>query len=269
MLEPQDHVPQLLFDDPSFDTDALSAAALLGIGRTRLSQITSAGSLPYLRRKVGDRFRVFYRRSDLEKRVALRYSFAHPTNLSHHIGQISLENGHSDLRVGASAHEELRQSDSSDSESSAPVFETGLLATGIALPNRDRPGIANVAVRRSFVSAAKLETEEKLKATLERMESLLINLTENVREIHANHARAQEEALQTKREHHHELHLLARLIRTNRSMIKTESLSPAHQDAIDSKLEPGLELKTRKLRMRANAQQRSAGRRMSIMKRTR
>jgi hypothetical protein len=269
MLESQDHVPQLLFDDPSFDTDALSAAALLGIGRTRLSQITSAGSLPYLRRKVGDRFRVFYRRSDLEKRVALRYSFAHPTSLDQHITQISAENRQSDLRAGASAHEELRQSDSSGSESSVPALVTGLLSDEMALPKRDRPGIANVVVRRSFVSAAKLETEDKLIAALERMESLLINLTENVREIDANHTRGQEDALQTRREHQHELHLLARLIRANRPMTKTESLKPAHEQAIDSKLETSLELKTRKLRMRANAQQRSVSRKISARKNAR
>jgi hypothetical protein len=95
------------------------------------------------------------------------------------------------------------------------------------------------------------------------MESLLGDLTEQIREIHANQARAQEDALQTRREHQHELHLLARLIRANRSLIKTESLSPAHQDAIDSKLEPALELKARKLRMRANAQQRSVSRKIS------
>jgi hypothetical protein len=261
MLEPQDHVPQLLFDDPSFDTDALSAAALLGIGRTRLSQITSAGSLPYLRRKVGDRFRVFYRRSDLEKRIALRYSFAHPTNLEQHVAHVSLERMQSDLRAGASAHEELGQPDSPNADRSAPNLETGH-SNGMASGNGYRHGIANVVVRHSFVSAAKLETEVKLSAALEQMESLLLNLTENVREIHANHARAQEDALQTRREHQHELHLLARLIRANRSINKNDSLSPAHEDAIDSKLE----LKARKLRMRANAQQRSVSRKISARK---
>jgi hypothetical protein len=63
----------LLFDDPSFDTDADGAATLLGVGRTRLSQMTSNAELPYLQRKVGTRFRLFYRRSDIEARLALRY----------------------------------------------------------------------------------------------------------------------------------------------------------------------------------------------------
>jgi hypothetical protein len=262
MLEPQGHVPQLLFDDPSFDTDALSAAALLGIGRTRLSQITSAGSLPYLRRKVGDRFRVFYRRSDLEKRIALRYSFAHSSNSDAHSDQVLLQGEQRDMRPGASARVDLRQSDDSDSQSSEPALGTGLVSHGIDLPRRSQLGIANVATRRNLVSAAKLETEERLAASLERMESILTALTDQVREIDAKHTQLQDDALRTKREHQHELHLLARLIRANRSIIKTDSLNPAHDYAIDSKLER----KARKLRMRANAQQRSASRKISATK---
>lgn len=63
----------LLFDDPSFDTDAETAATMLGVGRTRLSQMTSRGELGYIKRKVGGRFRLFYRQSDLVARVAERY----------------------------------------------------------------------------------------------------------------------------------------------------------------------------------------------------
>ncbi len=50
--------------DP-YEIDVETAALLLGVGTTRLSQITSRGSLSFQRRKVGIRNRMFYRRSEL------------------------------------------------------------------------------------------------------------------------------------------------------------------------------------------------------------
>lgn len=50
--------------DP-YDVDVDTAASLLGVGRTRLSQITSKGGLSFQRRKIGIRNRLFYRKSEL------------------------------------------------------------------------------------------------------------------------------------------------------------------------------------------------------------
>ncbi len=49
-----------------YTVDVETAAQLLGIGTTRLSQITSRGSLSFQRRKVGFRNRMFYRKSEIE-----------------------------------------------------------------------------------------------------------------------------------------------------------------------------------------------------------
>lgn len=49
----------------AFNLDVEQAAELLGVSRTRLSQITSRGLLNYQRKKVGIRNRLFYRREDI------------------------------------------------------------------------------------------------------------------------------------------------------------------------------------------------------------
>ena len=54
-----------LFPDESFNLDAEQAASVLGVNKTRLSQLTSKGVLPFERRKVETRSRVFYRLNDL------------------------------------------------------------------------------------------------------------------------------------------------------------------------------------------------------------
>jgi hypothetical protein len=58
---------ELAADDfvDDYTTDVETAAQLLGIGTTRLSQITSRGTLSFQRRKVGFRNRMFYRKSEL------------------------------------------------------------------------------------------------------------------------------------------------------------------------------------------------------------
>lgn len=221
MLEPQDHAPQLLFDDPTFDTDAVSAATLLGIGRTRLSQITSSGSLPYLRRKIGDRFRVFYRRADLEKRIALRYAFAqssHPPAAKEQVTAVSSQNH---LKAGASAGAVSGPSEiESQSESRAPALTDPLSAGTVAIPQLLTT--ATMATRRTFVAATKLQSDDNLLARLEGIESSLVELTQLIRNIESNLASIHEEALQTKREHQRELNLLARLIRAS-SVPQTEN----------------------------------------------
>ena len=51
--------------DDAFQLDAEKASAVLGVNKTRLSQLTSKGILPFERRRVDQRSRVFYRLSDL------------------------------------------------------------------------------------------------------------------------------------------------------------------------------------------------------------
>jgi hypothetical protein len=54
-------------NDPTneYDVDVETASQLLGVSTTRLSQITTRGSLSFQRRKVGFRNRLFYRKSEI------------------------------------------------------------------------------------------------------------------------------------------------------------------------------------------------------------
>ncbi|MEN9529442.1 MAG: hypothetical protein RI932_1315 [Pseudomonadota bacterium] len=55
----------LAHDDEGYLLDVNEVAALLGVTRTRVSQLTSAGQLSFERRRVGARNRLFYRRSEV------------------------------------------------------------------------------------------------------------------------------------------------------------------------------------------------------------
>jgi hypothetical protein len=57
--------PETEMDHAGYDVDATTAAQLLGVGTTRLSQLTTRGSLSFERRKVGFRNRLFYRRAEI------------------------------------------------------------------------------------------------------------------------------------------------------------------------------------------------------------
>ena len=49
-----------------YNVDVETAAELLGVGATRLSQLTTRGSLSFQRRKVGFRNRLFYKKSEID-----------------------------------------------------------------------------------------------------------------------------------------------------------------------------------------------------------
>jgi hypothetical protein len=52
-------------DDEGYHLDVNEVAELLGVTRTRVSQLTSSGQLSFERRRVGARNRLFYRRSEV------------------------------------------------------------------------------------------------------------------------------------------------------------------------------------------------------------
>ncbi len=61
---------EVIIDHPApnnehFTINSIKAAEILGINRTRLSQLTSKGLFPYERRKIDSRSRLFYRLNDL------------------------------------------------------------------------------------------------------------------------------------------------------------------------------------------------------------
>lgn len=55
---------QKLFDE-SFSINSDEASSILGVSKTRLSQLTQKGQFSYERKKVGTRSRIFYKLSDL------------------------------------------------------------------------------------------------------------------------------------------------------------------------------------------------------------
>lgn len=56
--------------DDGFNLGVEEAAALLGVGRTRLSQLTSKGVFSFERRKIGIRNRLFYRKNEILDYIA-------------------------------------------------------------------------------------------------------------------------------------------------------------------------------------------------------
>lgn len=61
----------------SFTIEAIDVATMLGVSRTRLSQITSRGDLSFSRRKVGTRMRIFYNAQEVEAYARTREEAAH------------------------------------------------------------------------------------------------------------------------------------------------------------------------------------------------
>jgi hypothetical protein len=69
-------------DDAAYDVDATTAARLLGVGTTRLSQLTTRGSLSFERRKVGFRHRLFYRKAEILAYLAQQFPSSAQQNSS-------------------------------------------------------------------------------------------------------------------------------------------------------------------------------------------
>ncbi|NBO38096.1 DNA-binding protein [bacterium] len=65
MLESQHSELSTIGDDEGYHIDVNEVAQMLGVTRTRVSQLTSTGQLSFERRRVGVRNRLFYKRSEV------------------------------------------------------------------------------------------------------------------------------------------------------------------------------------------------------------
>jgi hypothetical protein len=111
----------LLFDDPTFDTDVESAAALLEVGRTRLSQMVARGELSYVKRKVGPRLRMFFRRSELLARVATRYQHSFAAHAGLRTPEQSVERPSTGLTPSVDAALDIRMAPLANAGSDHPT----------------------------------------------------------------------------------------------------------------------------------------------------
>jgi hypothetical protein len=61
-----------------YDVDVHQAAQMLSVSQARLSQITSKGVLSFVKRKVGTRWRMFYRKDELDEILNQQTEFLYP-----------------------------------------------------------------------------------------------------------------------------------------------------------------------------------------------
>lgn len=115
-------LPPTEHESEGYTLDVNEVAQLLGVTRTRVSQLTTAGVLPHERKKVGIRNRLYYKRSDV---LHYQYNFFNrQTNnsLRNHpySSQANLSSGQSSFGVGILAERPGAFSNKSAEFHSAP-----------------------------------------------------------------------------------------------------------------------------------------------------
>lgn len=196
----------LASDEEHYTVDVTEASQALGVSLARLSQLTSKGTLSHVRRRVGARWRIFYRRDEIDEmaRVHRAVVYHRPASFVP-LPLTPLVDRHKPTkdaeRVGASggcekssASDDLAPLDPSSPHGSSPSWEPrecDSFASPLFCAQPTTAGFGYGAKQNPLERATDLQEKAALKETVSRLEgavAVLLARLEGLEDSQANAA---------------------------------------------------------------------------------